>query len=177
MQMRSVYSELRDIFPLLPFKKAGLTSVILSITTLVVGFMRWLSCGYSCNFFPAYDWPSVLEMTLISLVVLFISLTILLFTVFWVSILKRNSEQVPSTQSLDAPAIVSCERLDARHWACLSLIALAVGNIRFTGLFGSIVTIGAYYFIKPKLLGWRSVAASGVIGIVSAFVFSYLMLH
>ena len=177
MQMRSVYSELRDIFPLLPFKKAGLISVILSITTLVVGFVRWLSCGYSCHFFPAYDWPSVLEMMLISLVVFFISLTVLLFTVLWISILKRNSEQVPSTQSLDAPAIVSCERLDARHWACLSLIALGVGKIWLTGILGSIVTIGAYYLIKPKLSGWRSVAASGVIGIVTAVVLLYIKIN
>ena len=177
MQVRSVYSELRDLLPILPFKKSGLTVVLLSITILITASFRWFLCGYSCQFISIYDWPSVLETMLISLVFLFNALTVLLFTVIWISILKRNSEHLPSMQGLNTPAIESSIQFDTRLWICLSIVALVVGKIPITGLVGGLVTIGAFCFIKLRLVGWRSVAASGVIGIVTAVVLLAIKLH
>ena len=119
----------------------------------------------------------MLEMMLISLVVLFISLTILLFTVLMISILKRNTELLSNMQGSNPLAIEPSVQLDTRLWICLSIVALVVGKVPITGLLGGLVTIGAYCFFKSRLVGWRSVAASGVIGIVTAVVLLAIKLH
>jgi hypothetical protein len=51
-------------------------------------------------------------------------------------------------------------------WIWPTIVAVII--VKLFGLVGGLVTLGSYYWLKPKLGTWGSVGASGVIGIVVA---------
>lgn len=54
-------------------------------------------------------------------------------------------------------------------WIWPSIVAVII--VKLFGLVGGLITIGAYYWLKPKLGTWGAAAASGMLGVVAAVGF------
>lgn len=65
-----------------------------------------------------------------------------------------------------APPAPTEKKSGSWGWLWPSIVAAII--VKVFGLVGGLVTFGCYYWLKPKLGAWGSVAASGVIGVVVA---------
>ena len=76
----------------------------------------------------------------------------------------------PSATSAPAPASAPASTPEKKSgswdWLWPSIVAVII--VKLFGLVGGLVTLGCYYWLKPKLGTWGAVAASGVIGTVAA---------
>lgn len=77
----------------------------------------------------------------------------------------------PSQTSAPATAPATTPEKKSGSWDWLWPSILAVIIVKLFGLVGGLVTLGCYYWLKPKLGTWGAVAASGVIGVVVAIGF------
>lgn len=74
---------------------------------------------------------------------------------------RNTSDEEPNTPSVDTP-----KKSSSWDWIWPAIVAVII--VKLFGLVGGLVTIGAYYWFKPKLGTWGAVAASGVLGVVAA---------
>ena len=74
-----------------------------------------------------------------------------------------------SNEQSDTPAIAETKKPSSWDWIWPTLVAVVI--VKAFWLVGGLVTIGGYYWLKPKLGTWDAVAASGVLGIVVAIGF------
>lgn len=74
------------------------------------------------------------------------------------------SNEEPNTPVVDAP-----KKFSSWDWIWPSIMAAII--FKLFGLVGGLVTLGAYYWLKPKFGTWGAVAASGVLGAVVAMSF------
>ena len=72
-----------------------------------------------------------------------------------------------------APATTPEKKSGSWDWIWPSILAVII--VKLFGLVGGLVTLGCYYWLKPKLGTWGAVAASGVIGVVVAIGFMAMM--
>lgn len=84
-----------------------------------------------------------------------------------------NSPLQPQTPASAAPAAAPAATPEKKSgswdWLWPSIVAVIVFKV--VGPVGGLVTLGCYYWLKPKLGTWSAVAASGVIGVVVAIGF------
>ena len=74
-----------------------------------------------------------------------------------------------SNEELNTPADNAPKKSNSWDWIWPSIVGVI--SVKLFGLMGGLVTIGAYYWLKPKLGTWGAVAASGVLGVVAAVGF------
>ena len=74
--------------------------------------------------------------------------------------------QTQAAPPIAAPAVTPAKKSGSWDWLWPSIVALII--VKLFGLVGGLVTLGCYYWLKPKLGTWGAVAASGVIGAVAA---------
>lgn len=67
------------------------------------------------------------------------------------------------------PAAAPEKKSGSWDWLWPSIVAVII--VKLVGLVGGLVTLGSYYWLKPRLGTWGAVAASGVIGAVVAICF------
>lgn len=77
-----------------------------------------------------------------------------------------------SNEELSTPEENEVKKPKSWDWIWPSIVGLII--VKLFGLAGGFVTIGAYYFLKPKL-GYWAVAASGVIGSATAFGLGFML--
>lgn len=72
-----------------------------------------------------------------------------------------------------APATVEANTPDKKSgswdWLWPSIMAAII--FKLFGLAGGMVSLGCYYWLKPKLGAWGAITASGIIGIIVAIGF------
>lgn len=66
-----------------------------------------------------------------------------------------------------APTAIPETKSDSWGWLWPYIVTVII--IKFFGIVGGLVTLGCYYWLRPKLGTWDAVIASGVIG--AGFVF------
>lgn len=71
-----------------------------------------------------------------------------------------------SNEELNTPADNVPKASNSWDWIWPSIVAVII--VKLFGLVGGLVTVGAYYWLKPKLGTWGVVAASGVLGAFAA---------
>ena len=64
----------------------------------------------------------------------------------------------------NAPAVNPPKKSNYWDWIWPSIVTVII--LKLFGVLGGLVTIGAYYWLRPKLGTWGAVAASGVLGAV-----------
>lgn len=69
----------------------------------------------------------------------------------------------------------SDESRKSKSWDWLWPTIAAVIIVRLFGLIGGLVTLGAYYWLKPKVGTWGAVAVGGVGGVVSAIALGAML--
>jgi hypothetical protein len=75
--------------------------------------------------------------------------------------------QAPVAATTAAEPTASSEKKSGSwDWIWPSIVAVVI--VKVFGLVGGLVTLGCYYWLKPKLGTWGAVAASGGIGVVAA---------
>jgi len=74
----------------------------------------------------------------------------------------------PSQTTAPSAAQAGVPEKKSGSWDWLWPTILAVIIVRLVGLVGGLVTIGSYYWLKPKMGTWGAVAVSGIIGVVVA---------
>jgi len=67
------------------------------------------------------------------------------------------------------------ESKKGKSWDWLWPTIAAVIIVRLFGLVGGLVTLGAYYWLKPKIGTWGAVSVGGVVGVVSAIAFGAML--
>ena len=78
-----------------------------------------------------------------------------------------SQPQTPATAApIAAPAATPEKKSGSWDWLWPSIVAVII--VKLFGLVGGLVTLGCYYWLKPKLGTWGAVAASRVIGAVAA---------
>ena len=77
-----------------------------------------------------------------------------------------EDQNAPTTTRGPASAPVTTPENKSGSWDWLWPSILAVIIVKLFGLVGGMIAFGSYYWLKPKLGTWGSVAASGVIGVV-----------
>lgn len=79
-----------------------------------------------------------------------------------------NAPSQPQTPATVAPATAPAAKPEKKSnswdWLWPSIVAVII--VQVIGPVGGLVTLGSYYWLKPKLGTWGAVAASGVIGVV-----------
>ena len=78
-----------------------------------------------------------------------------------------------SNEQSDTPAVIEPKKSTSWDWIWPSIVAVVI--VKVFGLVGGLVTIGGYYWLKPKLGTLGAVAASGVLGVVGANGFSAMI--
>lgn len=73
---------------------------------------------------------------------------------------------LPTPAPAIAPATTPEKKAGSWDWLWPSIVAVII--VKLFGLVGGLVTFGCYYWLKPKLGTWGSVAVSSVIGVVVA---------
>lgn len=71
-----------------------------------------------------------------------------------------------SNEELDTQASSTIIKHNSWDWIWPSIVGVII--VKLFGLVGGLVTIGTYFWLKPKLGVWAAVAASGALGIVVA---------
>ena len=72
----------------------------------------------------------------------------------------------PTPAPATAPATTPEKKSGSWDWLWPSIVAVII--VKAFGLVGGLVTLGCYYWLKPKMGIWGAVAVSGVIGVVVA---------
>ncbi len=78
-----------------------------------------------------------------------------------------------NNEGLNTPVDNAPKKSSSWDWIWPSIVAVII--VKLFGLVGGLVTIGAYYWLKPKLGTWGAVAASGVLGAVAAVGLSAML--
>ena len=78
-----------------------------------------------------------------------------------------------STEEFNKSADDTPKKSSSWDWIWPSIVAVII--VKLFGLVGGLVTIGVYYWLKPKLGTWGAVAASGVLGVAAAVGLSVMM--
>ena len=76
---------------------------------------------------------------------------------------------MPITDVSSALSQVQPKKSSSGDWIWPAIVAVVV--VKLFGPVGGLVTIGGYYWLKPKLGTWGAVAASGILGIAVAIGF------
>ncbi len=71
-----------------------------------------------------------------------------------------------SNEEANTPADNAPKKPNSWDWIWPCIVGVLIAKL--FGLVGCLVTIGVYYWLKPKLGTWGAVAASGVLGVVTA---------
>lgn len=74
----------------------------------------------------------------------------------------------PNAPSPELAPAIPPEKVKSSSWDWIWPTITAVIIVKLFGLVGGLVTLGCYYWLKPKLGSWGAVAVSGVIGVVVA---------
>jgi len=86
---------------------------------------------------------------------------------------KKQGTDVPISPAFDTPASSTIGKSNSWDW--IWVIALIAIIMKLFGAAPGLATIGAYYWLKPRLGIWGAVAASGVIGVVVAVGLSVML--
>lgn len=78
-----------------------------------------------------------------------------------------------SHEELTTPADNSKSKSSSWDWIWPSIVGIVI--VKLFGLAGGLVTIGTYYWLKPKMGTWGAVAISGVLGVVAAIGLSAML--
>lgn len=70
-------------------------------------------------------------------------------------------------EEANTPADNAPKKSNSWDWIWPSIVGVIIAKL--FGIVGCLVTIGAYYWLKPKLGPWGAVATSCVLGVVTAF--------
>jgi len=71
-----------------------------------------------------------------------------------------------NANAITPPAVTESKKSSSWDWIWPIIVAGII--VKVFGLVGGLVTIGGYYWLKPKLGTWGAVAASGILGVVVA---------
>lgn len=78
-----------------------------------------------------------------------------------------------SNEELVTPTDNSKRKSSSWDWIWPSIVGVII--VKLFGLAGGLVTIGAYYWLKPKVGNWGAVTISGVLGVVAAVGLSAML--
>jgi hypothetical protein len=67
------------------------------------------------------------------------------------------------------------ESKKGKSWDWLWPTITAVIVVRLFGLVGGLVTLGAFYWLKPNIGTWGAVVVGGVVGVLSAIAFGAML--
>ena len=71
-----------------------------------------------------------------------------------------------SNEQSDTPVVNETKKSSSWDWIWPTIVAVVI--VKLFGLVGGLVTIGGYYWLKPKLGTLGAVVESGVVGVVGA---------
>jgi len=78
-----------------------------------------------------------------------------------------------SGEELDTQASSTIKKSNSWDWIWPSIVGVII--VKLFGLVGGLVTIGSYFWLKPRLGTWGAVAGSGVLGVVVGVGLSVLL--
>lgn len=79
------------------------------------------------------------------------------------------SYEDPNAPTTQTPSAAPAKKSGSWDWLWPTIVAAII--VKLFGLVGGLVSLGCYYWLKPKLGMWGGVAASGIIGVVVAIGF------
>lgn len=78
-----------------------------------------------------------------------------------------------SNEESSTPAVNEAKK--GNSWGMLWFAIASTVIVKLFGVAGGLITIGAYYLLKPKLGTWGAVGVAGVIGVVAVIAFGAML--
>lgn len=83
-------------------------------------------------------------------------------------LIDQTTEDTMSNEESSTPTVSEAKKSSSWDWLWPSIAAVII--IRLFGVVGGLVTLGAYYFLKPKLGTWGAVIVASIIGVIAGIV-------
>lgn len=84
-----------------------------------------------------------------------------------------TGEVTVSKEESSTPAEIEPKKSSSWDWLWPAIAAAII--FKLFGVVGGLVTIGVYYWLRPKLGAWGAVAVAGIVGVVAALALGGLL--